>query len=261
MGDVFGMDMETWIPLYREIVKNLELSEKKDLKSARKLVERLEQNPYVSDRESTLGRLKELIDKRTCIIVGGGPDLEEESSDLVYRIQNGNEIEDITIITADGTTSVLYGSGIVPDIIVTDLDGGIEDQVMAVGEGSVMVLHAHGDNKKKIKRAVKRLSGMIIGSTQVDPEKVPKTVNFGGFTDGDRAVHMADSLGASKIVLLGFDTGLVGEKLDDKGERREQTEEEKEMKLRKLRWADRLLNMVSDTPLLQYSEVADDLFR
>jgi hypothetical protein len=101
---------------------------------------------------------------------------------------------------------------------------------------------------------------MIIASTQVNPEKIPKTVNFGGFTDGDRAVHMADSLGASKIVLLGFDTGLVGEKLDEKGERKKQADEEKEMKLRKLRWADRLLNMVSDTPVLQYSEVADELF-
>ena len=33
--------------------------------------------------------------------------------------------------------------------------------------------------------------------------------NFGGFTDGDRAVFLAEELGAKKIFLIGFDFGEI----------------------------------------------------
>jgi hypothetical protein len=53
--------------------------------------------------------------------------------------------------------------------------------------------------------------------------------NFGGFTDGDRAVFAADELGAERITLVGFD-------LDD--------QDVEPMKRGKLFWARKLLALL-----------------
>jgi uncharacterized Rossmann fold enzyme len=253
------MDMETWIPIYREIAKDLGLSEEDDRKSAKVLVKEIDENPLILDGDSVFRRATNLIENRTCLVIGGGPGLEDEVSDLISRISDPDIRSRITIITADGSTSLLYKSGIVPDLIVTDLDGGIEDQIKAVGEGALMILHAHGDNGKILKDAVRKLTGMVLASTQVDPREVPGSVNFGGFTDGDRAVHMADSLGASRVILVGFDMGLVAGKLDENGARISMEGQARERKRIKLGWADRLLNMVSRTPILHYPEMDKSL--
>ncbi len=44
-----------------------------------------------------------------------------------------------------------------------------------------------------------------IGTTQATP--IGKVNNFGGFTDGDRCVFLADYFNAKKIILLGMDFG------------------------------------------------------
>jgi uncharacterized Rossmann fold enzyme len=44
-----------------------------------------------------------------------------------------------------------------------------------------------------------------IGTTQVKP--LQNVYNFGGFTDGDRAVFLANEFGAINIVLVGMDFG------------------------------------------------------
>jgi len=43
----------------------------------------------------------------------------------------------------------------------------------------------------------------VIGTTQSRPTN--GLYNFGGFTDGDRAVFLAKHLDALKIILIGFD--------------------------------------------------------
>ena len=70
-----------------------------------------------------------------------------------------------------------------------------------------MVVHAHGDNVPLIKRWIPRFEGPLVLTTQSRPFE--GMYNFGGFTDGDRAVFAADELGAAGITLAGFD-------LDDK---------------------------------------------
>ena len=56
--------------------------------------------------------------------------------------------------------------------------------------------------------------------------------NFGGFTDGDRAVFAAHELGAAKVALAGFD-------LDD--------EDVDPVKKGKLFWARKLLALIGHT--------------
>jgi len=137
-----------------------------------------------------------------------------------------NDIEGV-IIAADAAALVLYEAGILPDIIFTDLDGADDAFITMSEEGTLIVVHAHGDNKPLLSRWVPRLKGPLVGTTQSRP--LPDIHNFGGFTDGDRAVFAADSLGAEKIIILGFD--LSDTSVDP-------------MKRGKLLWARKLLGMI-----------------
>jgi hypothetical protein len=106
------------------------------------------------------------------------------------------------LIAADGATSAVLRYR-TPDIMVTDLDGNVKDQLKEWGLGSWMVVHAHGDNIAQVRKIAPLLKSNVIGTTQVKP--FGKLFNFGGFTDGDRAAFLAHELGASKIYLAGMD--------------------------------------------------------
>ena len=90
-----------------------------------------------------------------------------------------------------------------------------------------MVVHAHGDNIPLLQHWVKRLPGPLVATTQSTP--LPHVHNFGGFSDGDRAVFAADALGAKTIMLIGFD-------LDDRNV--------DPVKRGKLMWAKKLLALI-----------------
>ncbi len=96
--------------------------------------------------------------------------------------------------------------GIVPDVICTDLDGNseadIEKEILACEKGSIVLIHAHGDNIDKLERYVPRFK-RFIATTQARP--FGKVYNFGGFRDGDRCFFVARECGARKIRLVGFD--------------------------------------------------------
>lgn len=106
------------------------------------------------------------------------------------------------IVAADGATKILLDLGIIPDLVVTDLDGEWSALLEASSRGSVLVVHAHGDNIDRIRR-VKEFRGPLIGSTQVEPRRL--VYNFGGFTDGDRALHILYYAGYRRVYLSGFD--------------------------------------------------------
>jgi len=75
-----------------------------------------------------------------------------------------------------------------------------------------------------------------MGTTQGDPESYDHLHNFGGFTDGDRAVYLADRFNARTISLIGFDfTNEVGEYSFAKRKNRE-------IKLKKLQWCKSLID-------------------
>jgi uncharacterized Rossmann fold enzyme len=104
---------------------------------------------------------------------------------------------------SDGAANCLFARGILPDAIVTDLDGATDAFPEMNRAGTVIVVHAHGDNMDLIRRWVPRFPGPLVGTTQSRP--FDGIHNFGGFSDGDRAVFLADALGASEVVLAGFD--------------------------------------------------------
>lgn len=127
----------------------------------------------------------EIIKGKKVAVVGAGPSLEQIK-----------EIDADVIISADGATNYLYKIGIVPDIIVTDLDG-----INVYPQKSVYVVHAHGDNIDKLYK-IENMN-KVIGTCQVYP--FGKLHLFGGFTDGDRGVVLAKIFGAKEIKLYGMD--------------------------------------------------------
>ncbi len=108
-------------------------------------------------------------------------------------------------VATDGALEPLFRARIVPAVVCTDLDSDFRFISKASKSGAIIVVHAHGDNIDELKRLVPRLKGETVATTQVEPLR--KVHNFGGFTDGDRAVFLAVHFGARAIGLAGFDAG------------------------------------------------------
>ncbi|MCL7382979.1 MAG: DUF115 domain-containing protein [Thaumarchaeota archaeon] len=195
------MDWREWKPLYLEIVKEMGYSIEQDFSSAQLL------NKLLSGRAITLDELrKKVCDRTTAVVFGAGPSLTLDISNFI----DSKLLNDVVVIVADGASKAFLERGLRVDIVVTDLDGGDEVLIEASKNCLAMVVHSHGDNIDRIERLVPLLHKKILGTTQCKPFGF--LYNFGGFTDGDRAVFLADTLGFEKIILAGMDFGEeVGE--------------------------------------------------
>ncbi|MBC7079590.1 MAG: DUF115 domain-containing protein [Methanothrix sp.] len=205
------MRFEDWEIIYKRILDDFGFSRSRDEEAAYVLSSLLE-----SIERITLSNLQDIIRGRDMVICGNAPCLRDE----VGKIKASD-----AVVAADGATSVLLEHGLIPDIIVTDLDGCMPDIIDANRRGSAVVVHAHGDNIDKLKEHVPHLR-RVLGTTQSSPLK--NVHNFGGFTDGDRAVFLALELMPKSIKLIGFD-------LDDQSVT--------PRKSKKLRWAKALLEI------------------
>jgi uncharacterized Rossmann fold enzyme len=222
------MDYKDWESIYRKIVEDFHFSVENDEKAADVLNTLLRQKSPMS-----IDKLNDLIAGKEIIIFGAGPSLE--NSIITHKKMFANTLK----IAADGATTALLKYNIYPDIIVTDLDGKVPDQVKANSDGSIVVIHAHGDNIDKIKKYVPKFKGEIVGTTQINPAPYDNIHNFGGFTDGDRAVYLADHFCAKKIFLTGFDFN------NEIGYYSFSENKNKTLKLKKLKWCKNLINMLN----------------
>ena len=105
------------------------------------------------------------------------------------------------VVAADGATTACLDAGIVPGVIVSDLDGPLAAEVSANRRGSLVVVHAHGDNIEVVAEWVPQFPAELAGSWAGPPR--PALLNVGGFTDGDRAVFLAEHSGAQPDPALG----------------------------------------------------------
>ena len=178
-----------WEKRYLSILKELNYSEKKDKESATIL-------DSILKKTDTIEKVREIIQGKTVFVIGSGPSLS-------IAIPKLKKLEKSIKIAADSSLKPLVDNGIIPDIIVTDLDGN-EDAIKKISKTkSIFVIHAHGDNIEKL-QMVKKMKNCI-GTTQTNPFN--KIQNFGGFTDGDRGVFLANHFDAKKIILFGMDFG------------------------------------------------------
>lgn len=223
------MEFKQWNFLYRKILKDFNFQEEFDEKSAEVL------NKALGEKELfEISKLKKIISGKEVIVFGAGPSLKN----AIFK--HFEKINKTVKIASDGATSALLENNILPDIIVTDLDGNISDLIKANQNGSIAIIHAHGDNIKKIQKYLKKFKGNIMGTTQTNPNSYKNLYNFGGFTDGDRAVFLADQFNAKKILLAGFDfNGKIGKYSFAKNK-------DKTLKLKKLKWCKKLLETLGN---------------
>ena len=178
-----------WGKRYFSILKEMNYSEKKDKESALIL-------DSILKKTDTIEKIRKIIQGKTVFVIGSGPSLS-------IAIPKLKKLKKSIKIAADSSLEPLIDNGIIPDIIVTDLDGN-EDTIKKISKTkSIFVIHAHGDNIEKLEM-VKKIKNCI-GTTQTNPFN--KIKNFGGFTDGDRGVFLASHFNAKKIILFGMDFG------------------------------------------------------
>lgn len=203
------MDFRDWEPLYLKIVDRFGFSKENDEKAALWLSEQFKNilSGDVSVLMQTADTLKFKIRCRSVVVCGNAPSLEDELINYSETKCTGD-----LFIAADGAAAVLLKCGKMPDIIVTDLDGKHPNdaikEIEAADRGALLLIHAHGDNLDKLEKYLPSMvenikKGAVLPTCQCRPPE--GLYNFGGFTDGDRCVFLADALGAEKITLIGFD--------------------------------------------------------
>jgi hypothetical protein len=205
------MEFKDWEPHYCEILEYFGFDRAGDEEAARLLALLLPRDNLLS--------LAALTCDNPVTVCGNAPCLKDELGKI-----HG------VVFAADAAADVLDKNGIRPDAVFTDLDGASERLIELNKEGTIVVVHAHGDNIALLKHWVPLFKGPLVGTTQGTP--LPHVHNFGGFSDGDRAVFAADELGAEQIRLIGFD-------LDDKNV--------EPVKRGKLCWARKLLALIGHT--------------
>jgi uncharacterized Rossmann fold enzyme len=213
------MKFAEWEPIYKLILEDMHYDRIYDEASACILSKLLETKarekiPDVIDIEL----LHKVINGKDVLVCGKAPCLKDDIKTV--------DIKNYVVIAADGATSILINNGIAPNVIVTDLDGNMDDEAKANELGAIMVVHAHGDNMDALGEELPRLK-RVIGTTQSTP--LSNVYNFGGFSDGDRSVFLAKEMGAKSITLIGFDfndTNVTP------------------IKKKKLMWAEKLIDMI-----------------
>ena len=180
------MNFKEWEPHYREILDYFGFSREDDEAAARMLASLVTRDDRVA--LSTLCRGNDVT------VCGNAPCLKSELKTIP-----GSSV----VFAADAAADVLLINGIRPAAVFTDLDGASDCLLDMNAAGTIVVVHAHGDNIPLLKHWVPKFTGPIVATTQSVP--LPHVHNFGGFSDGDRAVFTADALGARSITILGFD--------------------------------------------------------
>ena len=222
------MEYAEWAPYYDRIRAEFGFAMETERASAARLLELLPP----SGRRDPLERLRPRLEGREVVVVGLAP---RAGAPPIWRLPATSRTR--VVVAADGAALPCLNAGIVPSVIVTDLDGPVASEVAANARGALVVVHAHGDNLPALERWVPEFSGELAGSWAGPPEE--GLLDVGGFTDGDRSACLAAHLRARRILLWGFDFEHT-EGAD---------ESERARKLAKLRWAQRVLRLLAGGPV------------
>jgi uncharacterized Rossmann fold enzyme len=231
------MKYSDWAPIYEEILKDFGFERKKDDEAAGVALEILTRKR--GGEKNVKQEVEKRIKGKRVVICGNAPCLERDIREKEKESDAFPFSREYVVIAADGATSALLRNAVIPDVVVTDLDGDIADIIHANKLGSIIVVHAHGDNREMLKKVLPGLNEDVLCTTQSKPISSYKACgvvgqsvtvhNFGGFTDGDRCVFLAKEFGAKEIELIGFDF---------------EDEHVSERKRKKLKWAKRLTEAI-----------------
>jgi hypothetical protein len=212
-----------WLAIYDIIREDFGFSADEDA-SASTLLEVIAANNCCD-----IKTISNLISGKVVAVVGAGPNC--------FKVR---DVKADAIIAADGAMRCCLDQGVKPDIVVTDLDGLTEKEL--IFDDVIYVVHAHGDNIHHLVRKAPLIKGCILPTSQAKFSS--RSYILGGFTDGDRAAFLAIYFKASEILLVGFDLRehvgpyskpWMNEPVPATG-----------IKRKKLKWAIRLLDYLRD---------------
>jgi 2-amino-4-hydroxy-6-hydroxymethyldihydropteridine diphosphokinase len=219
-----------WLDWYEEILASFGFSRDMDERAARLLAS------FMGGRPCLKGVMGRMLRGASRVVVAGAYDSVRREAEALKNLSPSGTL----LVSADTATSPILDAGLTPDIVVTDLDGDLEDIFEAWRRGAILVIHAHGDNIERIEELPKTLSERVEATCQCPPSG--HIHNLGGFTDGDRAVAICAALGAAKIVTIGMCPGCG---IGVYSSLLKQTEGWASRKLLKLEYASRLLSWVT----------------
>ena len=183
------MVISGWNKKYNEILKEFGYSKKDDIESAKILNSKI-------TKKIPKKTLTKLIQNNDVFIIGAGPSLLKSIKTL-KKFSNGVKI------VADGAIQAFLENDLKADILVSDLDGDLKS-IKKIGKTNTLIfVHAHGDNIDKLDL----VSGFKNWAGTTQTKEFGKLYNFGGFTDGDRCVFLANYFNAKNIILVGMDFG------------------------------------------------------
>ena len=215
------MTIRGWNTRYRQIRHEFGYKESEDFAAAKKL-------DKIIEKAFPLSKFKKIISGKTVVVIGAGPSLDGAIPEI-------KKLKNVIKIVADGAIQPLIKNNIKFDILVTDLDGDLAS-IKKIGNTNIpIVIHAHGDNEDKLE-IVNKFRNKI-GTTQT--RKFGKLQNFGGFTDGDRCVFLAERFSPKKIILFGMDFG------NEIGKYSKHIVKNRQVKLKKLAYGKKLLEWFS----------------
>jgi hypothetical protein len=201
------VNFSRWEPVYELILADFGFDRTSDERARDYLAEWA--RPFETDRLAAL-------DGARVAVVGAGPSLPEEV-DVAARAD--------AVVAASTSVDTLRDAGVAVDLMVTDVDKNPGTAAALSRSGTPVAVHAHGDNLPALREWLPRFApAHVLATTQAAP--TGPVVNFGGFTDGDRAAFLADAMGAGTLVFPGWD--LTDPSVGP-------------VKAEKLRWAERLL--------------------
>ncbi|ABM80799.1 6-hydroxymethylpterin diphosphokinase MptE-like protein [Hyperthermus butylicus] len=181
-----------WLELYEDIRRVMGYSRDGDCYAA-KLLSTLLHEAATEARYVELREVCRLLASCSTICVTGGSESLEK---WVHSLGSTCEC----IVAVDGSTSLLLGYGIKPDIVIGDLDGSWQATLEAA-RTAIVVVHGHGDNIAALRYMVPRLPA-VHGTVQCEP--TPYTSLVPGFTDGERALGLALLCGVESIHVYGM---------------------------------------------------------
>lgn len=146
---------------------------------------------------------------KAAIVFGAADNLSSNVTELVEVLPSNDSLNNLLLLSADGATRFLLETEVYPDIMFTDLDGGVDLVIEAAEQGIVIFVLLHPDNVDLLDEFLgKGVNGNYVFCTQDRPTF--GFVNTFGFTDGDRAVGFS-ILSGLKTLTLGFDlNGPIG---------------------------------------------------
>ncbi len=197
-------EIDWWWKFQDEINSQFQFSKVRE-ELAAKLVSRL---------TFTKSSIKSSFVGRDFVVVGAG-------------LSESSELPNENLIVADGALRASLKRDIIPEWIISDLDGYIPDIVWASQNGSNVIIHAHGDNLSRVSLYSNQIKPKCITTTYPSPH----TFSWGGFTDGDRSLMMCLSLECNSVRLVGFNFEKIGEFTGEYSPR----------KLEKLQWAKKII--------------------